>query len=61
MEHDPYALVAATLAAAILEKSKYPPETDVAREALRLYRSTLRKVKHLSLEEEKPNVAPKEK
>jgi len=53
MENDPYALVAATLAAAILEKTKLPPEADVAREALRLYRSTLRKIKHVSQEEEK--------
>ena len=53
MDREPLPLVAATLVAAIMAKTVLPPETDIPREALRLYRSTLRKIKHVHEEEMK--------
>jgi hypothetical protein len=44
MEHDHLPVAAATLAAAIIAKSEFPTQTDIGREAMRIYRQTLRKM-----------------
>jgi hypothetical protein len=44
MNRDSLTVAAATLTAAILAKTELPPNTDAAREALRIYRQTLRKI-----------------
>ena len=60
MEYDHLRVAAATLSAAIIAKSEFSAQSDIGREAMRIYRQTLRKMVQGEIaESKKTEAAPK--